>query len=186
VRDVDDTDPVGPQPPDGGKEEVALVLGQRCRGLVEDEDARRGGDRTGNGHKLAGRHRQLAQRGVGVDRDAEAAEQPAGLLPHPAPVDQPEPAHRLPAEEDVLGDAEIGLERQLLVDDGDAQRLRVARARHSHRLAAEPHGAGVRPVHAAEDLDQRALAGPVLAQERMHLARTQLEAYLLERPHTGK
>ena len=42
-----------------------------------------------------------------------------------------------------------------------------------HRLAFEEQLAGVRLDHAGDDLDQRALAGPVLAQDRVNLAAAQ-------------
>ena len=77
---------------------------------------------------------------------------------------------QLTAEEDVLGDGELGDQVELLVDDGDAVALGVAGAVQHERLAVEEQLAGVVGVGAAEDLHQRALAGPVLADEGMDLA----------------
>ena len=48
-------------------------------------------------------------------------------------------------------------------------------------LAVDPHRAGVGLDRAAEDLDQRALAGAVLADERVHLAEPRREGRLGER-----
>ena len=52
--------------------------------------------------------------------------------------------------------------------------------------AVDPDRARVRPVDAGDDLDQRRLAGAVLAQKRMHLAGMDVEADIVQRPHAGK
>ena len=52
---------------------------------------------------------------------------------------------------------------------------RVARRVEAHRLAVEHDLALVRPVEAGEDVRERALAGAVLAEQRVHLARGRLE-----------
>ena len=65
----------------------------------------------------------------GVDvhaRDRRAARAVAAV--QPPPVDDAGPARRRGAEEDVLGDRQVRDEVQLLVDDADAERERVARA----------------------------------------------------------
>src|SRR5262249_33279089 len=46
---------------------------------------------------------------------------------------------------------------------------------------AEPHGAGIRLNHARDDLDERRLAGPVLAEHRMDPAALASEVDSLER-----
>ena len=51
-----------------------------------------------------------------------------GLAEHPAPVR--EGAAVLMADEDVLGDVEVGKEQRLLIDRGDAVALRLRCARH--------------------------------------------------------
>ena len=53
-------------------------------------------------------------------------------------------------------------------------------------LAVQADGAGVGLVEAGDDLDQRRLAGAVLAEQRMHLAGADVEADPVQRAHAGK
>ena len=102
---------------------------------------------------------------------------------HGLAVDAAEAAAGLAAHEDVLGDRQVGEERRLLVDDGDAGVAGVGRAVEDDRLAVEQHLAGVRPVHAGEGLDQGRLARAVLAGERVRLAGEQLQGDVAQGPH---
>ena len=79
------------------------------------------------------------------------------------------------ADEDVLGDRQVGEDHRLLVDRDDPQRLRIEGARDRARLAVDHDLAGVRLLDAGHDLDQRRLAGPVLADEGVDLARVEGE-----------
>ena len=164
--------PFGPQPPDHVEEQVRLALGQRRGRLVEDDDPRRGRGRPGDGDDLALRDRERLRRSTSGSRVTPSrVEKRRRLAVHARVVDQAEPADRLPAEEDVLGDGEIGLQVQLLVHRADAERLRLRRG--GDRRPARPSSriGRVGPVDAADDLDQRRFAGAVLAEQRMHLAR---------------
>ena len=89
---------------------------------------------------------------------------------------------RLGAHQHVLGHREVREQRQLLVDERDAAR----RARRAASAARRPR----RPPRCvpasgrcepAQDGEQRALAGAVLAEERVHLARLHLERRAVER-----
>jgi hypothetical protein len=87
----------------------------------------------------------------------------------------------LSAQEHVRYHVEIVREREVLVDDLDAESGRVPRAVDRHRLPLEPNLAlveGMDPDHA---LDQRRLSGAVVADERHHLAATDLEVDPVER-----
>ena len=69
-----------------------------------------------------------------------------------------------------------GLGDEHLLEHGDdAALLRGARRRGARPARREARSAASGRVHAAEDLDERALAGAVLADERVHLAGAQLE-----------
>ena len=72
----------------------------------------------------------------------------------------------LAAEEHVLDDVEVVAEREVLVDDLDAELAGVGRAVDRHRLAVEQHLAAVDRVDARHALDQRRLARAVVADER--------------------
>ena len=86
-----------------------------------------------------------------------------------APVDQPEAARRI-ADRDVVGDRQVRDQRQLLEDAGDAGGLRVGGRRERDRRAVEQHAALVGRDDAGHDLDQRRLAGAVLAEHRVDAA----------------
>ena len=80
------------------------------------------------------------------------------------------PLRLLPAEEHVLDDVEVVAEREVLVDDLDAERGGVAGAVDGDRLAVEAELARVDGVDAADALDQGGLAGAVVADQRGDLA----------------
>ena len=80
------------------------------------------------------------------------------------------PRALLAAEEHVLDDVEVVAEREVLVDDLDAERGGVARAVDGDRLALEQNSPGVDGVDPADALDQSGLAGAVVADERGDLA----------------
>ena len=52
--------------------------------------------------------------------------------------------------------------------------------------AVQPDLAGIGAVHAGEDLDQRRLAGAVLAEQRVHLAGAHVEVDRVERERAGE
>ena len=96
------------------------------------------------------------------------------------------PAVRFPPDEDVLLDREVRHEIELLIDDGDAEVLRLAGAVEDDRLAVEDDLAAVRLVDPGEDLHQRALAGAVLPDEPEDFAGMDFEADVLQREHAGE
>ena len=84
------------------------------------------------------------------------------------------------------GDGQMIHQVQFLMNDADAERLRLARARTVDRLAVEEDFAGIRLIDAGEDLHQRRLAGAVLAHQRMHFAAIEIESRAAQRMHAGK
>ena len=79
------------------------------------------------------------------------------------------------SDDDVLRDGQVRKHIELLVDDADAQALRVEGARDGSGLAVDGDGTAVRSDGAREDLGERALAGAVFADQRVDLARLQGE-----------
>ena len=65
-------------------------------------------------------------------------------------------------------------------------RDRVARRAERDRLAVDQDLARVRPVEPGEDVHQRALAGAVLAEQRVDLAAAQVEVDAVVRQHAGE
>ena len=93
---------------------------------------------------------------------------------------------RLHAEHEVPRDAHLRQDREVLVDGGDAAGEGVARRGEDDRLAVDEHGALVGPLEAGEDLDQRRLAGAVVAEQADHLAGTDADRHVGERHHRAE
>ncbi len=91
-------------------------------------------------------------------------------------------SQRLAPDEDVLDDGEVREERRLLVDHGDPGVPGIGRPREHQLGAVDEHAAGVGCVHAGEDLDEGRLAGAVLADESVRLARVEIDRDVVERP----
>ncbi len=88
-----------------------------------------------------------------------------------------------PADGDVLAGGQV-VAHEVLEDDADvaAQRGEVVIAQVA---AVEQDPALVRVVEPRQELDQRRLAGAVLADQRQHLAGPQLEGEVAHRPALG-
>ena len=152
---------------------------KRRRRLVHDQDAGVERERLGDLDGLLLGDRQAPGRLLDVELDAEPLEDRLGIALHLPAVDDP-PAVAM-ADEDVLGDRQVGEDHRLLVDRDDPQCLRIEGARDRSRLTVDDELAGVRLLDAGHHLDQRRLAGPVLADEGVHLARVERERRTVER-----
>ena len=164
-----------------GEQPLDLGAGERGGRLVHDQHARVEAQRLGDLDDLLVGDREAADRALGVEADAEAVEQALDLAVHGAAVDALEPLQRVEAHDDVLRDAEVGEQRGLLVDDRDAGVARRVRGVEVDRLAVDEHLAGVAADDAAEHLDERRLAGAVLADQRAHLAGAEAEVAVAQR-----
>jgi hypothetical protein len=80
-----------------------------------------------------------------------------------------------------LSRAQVVEQREILVDGLDAQGARVGRRADRDRNPVHLDYAAVQPVHAVQALDERRLAGAVVAQQREHLATAHVEVDVLER-----
>ena len=128
------------------------------------------------------RHAELLHRALDVEFGADAGEQLAGLFGATTPGDHA----AVLAEEEVFRDGEFREERRVLVDDGKPELLHMARGGVFNEGVAEADfGAGIGRDDAAGDLDQRALARAVFAEERMHLAGAEFEVDAAERADAG-
>ena len=76
---------------------------------------------------LALREAEALDAVAGADRKVVGVEQPLRLAAQPTEIDAPAEPARLAAQQEVLGDGEVGQEAQLLEDHGDAAR-RACRA----------------------------------------------------------
>ena len=110
--------------------------------------------------------REGGELAIRVDVRAEALEDTRRLAAERPPPDERAGELRVPeAELDVLRHRQVGDVGQLLVHEGEAPPRRVERAVEAHGLAVDDDLALVGLDDAREDLDQRALAGPVLPEQ---------------------
>ncbi len=74
----------------------------------------------------------------------------------------------------------------MLVHHGDALRERIRRACGLDRRAAVAHDAGIRAMHAENQIAQRRFAGAVLAENAVDLARADVERDVRQRGETAE
>ena len=111
-----------------------------------------------------------------VDREVQRLQELLGR-----DVDAAQPVEEvLAAEIEVLRHRHGGHQAGLLEHHGDAGVQRLGRRRELHGLAAMQHAPRCRLDHAGHDLGQRRLAGAVLAEQRVDLARAQVEVDVLD------
>ena len=96
------------------------------------------------------------------------------------------PVDALAAQEEVVVDGQFVDQREVLVDGVDAFRARVVDAFRRVGLAVQEHLARVLLLEAAEDLDQRRLAGAVVAEQAEHLALAQVQVDVAQRGHRAE
>ena len=82
--------------------------------------------------------------------------------------------------------SKVRREREVLVDDLDAQRGDLLRIGEIHRLALEKDVTLVQRQVAREGLDQRRFAGAVVADQGDHLAGFDVEVGLVQRPDVSE
>ena len=156
-------------------------------GFVHHQNARTERQRLGDLDQLLVGDAQAAHQPAWVQLNTEVAQDARHRRVLGAGVDAPEAAQRLPPHQHVLGHREVGKEGRLLIDDGHARPLRVAGAAKVLRLTRDAQFTAIGPVDAGQDLDQRGLACPVLAQQRVGLAGIEVQTHPvqgLHRPET--
>ena len=151
---------------------------ERAEGLVEQQDARLDRERAGQRDALALAAGELARIAVGKPVELHEIEQlldPRAdrrlVLPDRARL-------HAQAEGDVLEHAHVAEQRVVLEHEAD---VTFARALRQRVLAVEGDFAGIRPVEAGDDPQQRGLAGAGGAEQREQLAVIDLEVDTVER-----
>ena len=181
MRDIEQRQPLGAQPLQHDEHLGDVRRRERGGRLVQDEHARVARQRLGDLDHLAARERQVLDRRQGMNVLGAGARQ--RLLGDPAlgaPVDQPEPLGRI-ADRNVVGDREVGDQREFLKDADDARLIGGRRRGECDLAPLEQHAALVGLDHPGHDLDERRFAGAVLAEDRVNLAGFDREIRLLQR-----
>ena len=170
--------------------EHLLGLGDAERGgrLVEDDEPRVPHDGAGDRDRLA---LAAGERGDRLPdganrRDGETLHRLCRARLHLGLLEPLEEVVRLAAEVHVLDDVEVVAEREVLVHDLDPELGGVLRPVDRNRRAVEEDLAAVGRVDPGDTLDQRRLAGAVVADERHHLACPHLEVDIGERMHRAE
>ena len=144
---------------------------QGRRRLVEDQDVRAPRERPRDGEHRLFRRRQMSDKPARLQMDVKTPERVRHRPFRRGPVDEGAAVAEPRAEPEVLGHARGVDEPEVLVDEGETLGPRG-------RPVDLP---GIRPVEAAQDLDQRRLSGAVLSEEGVDLARSQIEIHGVER-----
>ena len=153
--------------------------------LVEDEDAGLARQRLGDLHHLAARQRQVLDQRQRMDvRRAGALERFLGEAPLRASVDHSEAPRRI-GDRNVVGDRKVGNERQLLEDAHDPGAIGGGGRVETDLGPVEDDASGIRRHHARQDLDERRLAGAVLAENGVNAPRKHNEIGAGERSHAA-
>jgi hypothetical protein len=159
-----------------------LRLAERRGRLVEDQQARVAHEETSDLDELPLADREgLDERSKLHVREAELVEDTARMLREAAPA--VEEGHVEPTEEDVVLDAELRDEAELLVHERDPVRLRVERVPERQLDAVEADDPLVRPHEPDEGLHEGALAGAVVPADGVHLADPDVERELADGAH---
>ena len=180
VGDVGNGLALAPQRVDDAEKHLHLALADGRSGLVHDNDLRVEEQGLGNFHHLLLAHLQVANQRVGRNVELEPVEQLLGLAAHLLLVERAPAGGNFPAQKDVFRDAQVRNQVQLLVNDGNAGLLGLARIGKPHLPALEQNPPLVLGVHARQNLHQRGLAGPVLPDDGIHLAAFQHQVDCVE------
>ena len=187
VRNHDETHAPALEPPHQVEQVLGVRLVERRGGLVEDEQLHRLVERLRNLHQLLLADTQVLDLRVGIVAETDPGEQLSGALLRLDPVDDTEPA-RLVAEEDVLGDGQLGDEGELLMDDDDPGLLARFDVAEADLRTLEHDLARVGPVgvDAGEYLHQGGLARAVLSADGVDLSSSHGEGDLVESLDPGE
>ena len=138
-------------------------------------------------HHLGVSARQRAHGRIDVESRVEPHECGGCLPAHRCPVESAEARTRAnPPHEQVLDDGQVGEEVEFLRHHGNARRLGDTWRRQGDDPSGDFHVALVGQVDAVQHLHKRALAGPVLAHDRVDLAGSNLQVDAPTRPDAAE
>ena len=185
VRHVDDADAGGFEL--GDEVEKLRRLGIRERGcwFVEDQETDFGQERLGDFHHLLVGARQLGNLVIGPQVEIEFAQDGASTRPHGGAVEEAAGGD-FAAEKEVFLDSQFRHQAEFLENRADPDDARAMRGEIGDLFALIFEGAGIGRVGAGDDVDQRRLAGAVLAEQHMNFAAPQIEIDAFQRDHAGK
>ena len=164
MRHVDNGSPVLPKATNGAEQELDFLVREAARRLVERDDLGISHERLGDFHHLLLPDGQAPHFRSRIDRFSESLQRLRCPCSHVPPVNDPE-AGRHVAEKQILLDAHLGDEVELLVDNDYPGFERLTSVGEGVLDTSERERAAVRLVSPAENLQQGRLARPVLSDE---------------------
>ena len=176
MADEDEAHAGRQQAADDREEIFHFAMSQRGRRFVHDQQPRLVGERSCDCDELLLRNRQVTDRTPQVDSYADFLDDAPRFGHAPGAMGQPLAAMKLVRQPNVLCCREIGEQRKVLVDDLHSGFDPLDRRAVCPVGSIDKDAAGVRAFDAGDDLDQRRLAGPVLADESERLAPTDIKA----------
>ena len=157
---------------------------ERCGRLVEQQQLRALRQRAGNHDALPFAAAERAERASFERRGAGRVERAPGDGEILRPFERERAEVRKAAHQDDVEDGEVEGRVGFLRHDGDSPRDVAARPL-GHRPAVERHRAGLRTQRAAEDLQQRGLAGAVGAENADQIAAVDGERHAIQDVRLG-
>jgi hypothetical protein len=187
MRNVNNTHALRAETFQFAKKHFCLRRRQRGGWLIENEDAGIAKKRTRDLHQLPQRHGQRLHAGPDIAQlmEANCLHSRGAFTLHRSLIDEAE-ASRLATKKKILSHAEVRSERELLMNNANAQPGRVRGRSDARRGALHQNVTRVRYMDAAERFDERGFARAVLAEQRMDFTRTQVEAHAAQRPHAAE
>ena len=186
VGNEDDRHALIAQIPDDVHEDLGLAVRQRGGRLVHDDQLRVGGQGLRHLHHLPLRDGQILDQRIDIGRQADHIGIGLRQLRRLLEVDEEAGLAVFPAQEDVLPDAHVGHEVQLLIDDADAHGRRFRGRVDLDGFAFPEDLAAVRLMHAGQDLHEGRFARAVLSDQRVHLAAPERKRNVPQRVNTRK
>jgi len=166
-------------------DELSDLLRRQHRGrLVENQDARTPIEHLQDLDALLLADAELPDLGPGIDLQPILLLQRQDALVEFGHIED-EP-RGVQAEDDILRHGLGGNQHEVLMDHAQAGRDRIARGPETDALAFHVDRAGFRLVEAGQHVHQGALAGAILAQQRVDLALAQVEIDMIVGKYAGE
>ncbi len=140
VRNVEDAQTAGFEIGDHLEKRLRLMRREARGRLVHDEESRFERQRLGDLDQLLLAERQVLHRGIRREVRRQSIQQLLRVRPHLRLPHQPE-APRLAPEKDIARHVEVVRQVEFLVDQRDAERLRVADGSKVHHFAVKDQSA---------------------------------------------
>ena len=166
----DKDDPLAPafQVTEYVEQDADFVSREGSGRLVEDDQLGFLGKHLADLHHLPQSHWQRSNQSVRIDLDADSPEDGSAERPGFIPIQQSTRIAWPCAHDDVLGNSQLGKQRELLVDDANPSFPRVGIAPKSAFDAVQEDFPGISGVDAGQNLHESAFSGSILSDQAMN------------------